>query len=197
MEWPPLATAPRTARGVPRPTLFLDRDGVLVVDRGYLARAQEVELIAGVPEALRRAREQGYQLIGVSNQSGLGRGLFTAADLDAVMHRVTALLAAAGASLDGFFYCPHAPQEDCRCRKPRPGLLEEAAERFAWVPERSWVIGDKVSDVDLALRHGLRPALVLTGHGAAQADRLAGRPAVPVLADLPAAIDHVLTGARA
>jgi len=196
MQWPPPARGSRGQRGEPRPTLFLDRDGVLVIDRGYLARARDVELIAGVPEALRRARAHGYRLVGVSNQSGLGRGHFTADDLDGVMRRFTDRLAAAGAPLDAFYYCPHAPQDGCRCRKPAPGLLEEAADRFAWIPERSWVIGDKLSDLDLALQHGLRPVLVLTGHGAEQARLLGDRPPVPVLADLPAAIDHVLTGAR-
>ena len=197
MRWLPPGEDSRPFRATPGPTLFLDRDGVLVVDRDYLARARDVELIPGVPAALRRARTAGYQLIGVSNQSGLGRGRFSAADLEAVMTRLAALLAAADASLDGFFYCPHAPDQGCRCRKPAPGLLEEAAAHFAWDPARSWVIGDKVSDVDLALQHGLRPVLVRTGHGAAQQHRLADRTEVPVVADLPAAVDHVLREDRA
>ncbi len=196
MRWPAREAAREHPTPTPRPTLFLDRDGVLVVDRDYLDDPGAVTLIPGVPQALARARAAGFQLVGVSNQSGLGRGRFTAAQLDAVMRRFTALLQRSGASLDGFFYCPHDPGAGCHCRKPAAGLLDEAAAELPWDPERSWVIGDKVSDVDLALGAGLRPVLVRTGHGAAQARDLGHRAGVPVVADLPEAVDHVLREGR-
>jgi D-glycero-D-manno-heptose 1,7-bisphosphate phosphatase len=196
MRWPACEPArahpPAAASPTPRPTLFLDRDGVLVIDRDYLDDPDAVTLIPGVPQALARARAAGFQLVGVSNQSGLGRGRFTAAQLDAVMERLTGLLQGSGAPLDAFFYCPHAPAVGCRCRKPAPGLLHEAATELPWDADRSWVIGDKISDVDLALGAGLRPVLVRTGHGAEQARDLGDRAGVPVVADLPAAVDLVL-----
>ena len=174
------------------PALFLDRDGVLIVEKDYLDDPAGVELVPGVPEALRRAREAGYLLVGVSNQSGLGRGRFTAEQFAAVMRRLDQLLEASGAPLDDFYYCPHAPGDGCRCRKPLPGMLEEAAEHHAWDVSGSWLVGDKLSDVDLALAAGLRPVLVQTGYGREQADRLGDRAGVLVADDLPAAVAAML-----
>jgi len=188
-RWPDVVLP---APGAPAPTLFLDRDGVVIVEKDYLRDPGQVELFPGVTEALRRARDAGFLLIGVSNQSGLGRGQFTLADLDAVMTRLDALLGAAGVPLDAFFYCPHAPQDGCACRKPAPGLLAEAARHLAWDPARSWVIGDKISDVDLALGVGLRACLVRTGYGSQQERRLGERTAVLVADDLPAAVTAIL-----
>ncbi|MBD3221784.1 HAD-IIIA family hydrolase [bacterium] len=189
-RWPDIEPPARDA--TPRPTLFLDRDGCLNVDRDYLADPAQVELVPGAAGALRRARAAGYRLIGVSNQSGLGRGRFARAELDAVMTRLDELLRAADAPLDAFYYCPHAPQDGCACRKPRTGLLDEAAREFFWDPARSWVIGDKVSDVDLARAAGLRGILVLTGHGADERRRLVDREGVLVRPDLAAAIATAL-----
>lgn len=193
-RWP--ESAPCTGETVVRPTLFLDRDGVIVVEKDYLRDPDAVELVPGAATALRRAREAGFQLIGVSNQSGLGRGRFGPAEFGAVMTRLDELLAAAGCPLDGFFYCPHAPDDGCACRKPGTGLLAEARRAFAWDPVRSWVIGDKVSDVDLARAAGLRGILVLTGHGAVEVDRLGDRPEVLVRRDLAAAVAAILEEAR-
>jgi histidinol-phosphate phosphatase family protein len=175
----------------PRPTLFIDRDGVIVVEKDYLADPEEVELVDGAADALRRARQAGWRLVGVSNQSGIGRGRFGVAEFEAVMTRLDAILVAAGCPLDAFFYCPHAPDDGCACRKPRPGLLDEAAREIVWEPARSWVIGDKVSDVDLALGAGMRGILVRTGHGTRQEAKLADRDAV-VCDDLAGAIAHIL-----
>jgi len=180
----------------PGPALFLDRDGVVIEDRHYLADPDDVVLVAGAAAAMVRARDAGFRLVGVSNQSGLGRGLFGPEALAAVMRRVDELLAAGGARFDAFHYCPHAPEQACRCRKPEPGLLDEAAERVPWIPEGSWVVGDKASDVELALRAGLGAVLVLTGYGAdadaAVAEAHAGNPRVLRAADLPAAVAAVL-----
>ncbi len=188
-RWP---ETPLPPPGAPAPTLFLDRDGVVIVEKDYLRDAGQVELFPGVTEALRRARDAGCLLVGVSNQSGLGRGHFQPADLEAVMARLDALLRAAGVPLDGFFYCPHAPEAACACRKPAPGLLAEAARHFAWDPARSWVIGDKISDVDLALGAGLRACLVRTGYGSQQERRLGERKDVLVADDLLAAVVAIL-----
>lgn len=148
------------------PVLFIDRDGVVIVDQDYLADPAGVELLPGVPAALAKAAAAGFALVGISNQSGLGRGRFGFAELESVMRRVDEVLAGAGVMLDAMYYCPHAPADGCRCRKPGPGLLEEAAAAFTWEPAASWVIGDKASDVALGRRHGLGAVLVGTGYGA-------------------------------
>jgi len=181
------------------PALFLDRDGVVIVDRGYLGDPDQVKLLPGVAETMVRARKAGYLLIGVSNQSGLGRGLFSRDDLERVMIRQDALLREAGARFDGFYYCPHAPGEGCRCRKPGPGMFEEAAATCRWDPARSWVVGDKASDVAFARDNGLGAVLVLTGYGADQQDDVRRRwpddPRVKVASDLTEAF-AVLSGDR-
>jgi len=182
----------------PGPVLFVDRDGVLVEERHYLAAAADVALLPGAAAALARARDAGLRIVGVSNQSGLARGHFGPAEFAAVMARLEELLAAAGAAWDAFYYCPHGPDDGCGCRKPRPGLLEEAARRVPWRGHRAWVVGDKESDVALARGADLEAVHVLTGHGAAEAPRVAARwggdPRVRRAADLAAAVDLILAG---
>ncbi len=194
-RWCASVEAPPPAVGAPPPVLFLDRDGVLVVEKDYLRDPAAVVLMPGAAAALRRARAAGFRLIGISNQSGLGRGIFTPSQFAAVMHRFAALLREAGCPLDDFYYCPHAPEADCACRKPRTGLLREARERHAWDPARSWVIGDKISDLDLARAAGLRGVLVRTGHGRAQEAKLPPDRGDPVVDDLAAAVDLILAQA--
>jgi len=178
------------------PALFLDRDGVVIVDKDYLSDPEGVELVPGAAAAMARAARAGYLLIGLSNQSGLGRGRFGQAELEAVMARVDRELSRQGVALDAMYYCPHAPEAGCRCRKPGPGLLEEAAASFRWEAARSWVVGDKASDVELGRRHGLGAVLVGTGYGAGEAACVsAGWPADPLVrqaADLAAAVELIL-----
>lgn len=178
------------------PVLFLDRDGVIIVDKDYLSDPDGVELVPGAAAAMAQAAARGRLLVGLSNQSGVGRGLFGHAELSAVMARVDAVLADEGVTLDAMYYCPHAPGQGCRCRKPGPGLLEEASASFAWDPARSWVIGDKASDVELGRRHGLGAVLVATGHGSGQEDAVRaawpGDARVLFADDLPGAIARIL-----
>ena len=190
MRWQPAATSSLPPPG--SPALFLDRDGVLVVEKDYLCDPAEVQLVPGASEALKRAREAGYLLVGVSNQSGLGRGRFTTTEFVAVMVRFAALLQEDDSRLDDFYYCPHRPDQGCRCRKPAPGLLEEAARHHRWDPTRSWVIGDKISDLDLALQANLKPALVRTGYGREQEQRLGDRRGVMIADDLAAVVHRIL-----
>ncbi len=186
----PLPPAP--AGGRARPVLFLDRDGVLIEDLHYLREPARVRLERGAADALRRARAAGYDLVGLSNQSGIGRGLYTEEEFAAVQRRVDDLLSADGIALDALFYCPHAPAAGCRCRKPGPGLLEEAALLFTWLPALCWLIGDKRSDLQLARAAGLRACLVRTGKGAAAERELAGGEADLVAEDLAAAVPLIL-----
>lgn len=187
--------APATALA-PAPVLFLDRDGVVIEDRHYLADPEGVVLVAGAADAMRTAHAAGFRVVGVSNQSGLGRGRFGPGEFAAVMERLEQLLASEGAAFDAFHYCPHGPDDGCRCRKPAPGLLEEAALRVPFDPARSWVIGDKASDVALALGAGLGAVLVHTGYGAGASAgvqaRWGGEPRVLQAPDLPAAIAAIL-----
>lgn len=148
-----------------RPAVLLDRDGTIIVERDYLSDPALVELEAGAAEGLRALAEAGFVLAVLTNQSGIGRGYFDLAAAEAVNARVAALLAAEGVSIAGWYLCPHAPGEDCECRKPRPGMALQAAAELGLDLSRSWVVGDKGSDVGLADAVGARAILVTTGHG--------------------------------
>jgi phosphoheptose isomerase len=146
--------------------VVLDRDGTLVVERHYLSTPEQVELIPGVAGGLRLLREMGLGLVVITNQSGIGRGFFDATRLSLVHDRMLELLAAEGIHLDGIYVCPHTPEDDCLCRKPKPGLLQRAASELAFAPEAAFVIGDKSCDIDLGRRVGATTFLVRTGYGA-------------------------------
>lgn len=184
-----------------RPAIFLDRDGTLIVNKHYLSDPREVEIIPGVAEQLGRAAQAGYRLVVISNQSGVARGLMSEQSVQEVNLRMQALFQEAGVTLDRMLYCPHHPTEgsnlryrrSCRCRKPGPGLVEEAALDLNIDLRRSWVIGDSVDDLNLAYGMGLAGKLVRTGHGeqtAAQSPpHLRG---FPVYADAAEAIAEIL-----
>lgn len=139
--------------------VFLDRDGTLVRDSGYPHRPEDYELLPGVVEALRRLGAAGFRLAIVTNQSGIHRGYFD----EAAFHRFQRLLlddlAAGGVRIEATYWCPHRPDEHCRCRKPEPALLERAARELDADLPASWVIGDSERDVDLAKRAGCRGAI--------------------------------------
>lgn len=145
--------------------VVLDRDGTLVVERHYLSDPAELELTEGAADGLRRLAALGLGLVVVTNQSAVGRGLFDQARLDAIHARLEEMLAAEHVALDGIYVCPHRPEEDCSCRKPRTGLLERAGRELQFVPAESFVIGDKASDIELGRRAGATTILVRTGYG--------------------------------
>jgi len=132
---------------MPRRALFLDRDGTLITDVGYPRDPDQVEIIAGAIEAL-RVLQRDWALVVISNQSGIGRGLITEAEARAVHERFLAQFAAAGVAFAGSYYCPHAPDAACRCRKPAPGLLHDAARDLDLDLAASVMIGDKPSDLE-------------------------------------------------
>ncbi|MCX7828541.1 MAG: HAD family hydrolase [Thermanaerothrix sp.] len=140
--------------------VFLDRDGVIIRDVGYLGEPAGVELLPGVPKALGRLKEAGWMLVVVTNQSGIGRGFFSEEDHLMVRRRMEELLYDFGVRLDGYFHCPHGPMEGCFCRKPRPGLVLKASWELQIDPARSFVVGDKMSDVELAWNVGALGILV-------------------------------------
>lgn len=144
------------AQGPSGPVVFLDRDGTLIHDPGYLRDPEQVRLLPGVAEALVRFSAAGYGLVVISNQSGVGRGLIAIEALQAVHLRLEVLLAAEGLSLLGAWYCTHRPEEGCECRKPRPGLLLRAGQRLGLSLGDCWMIGDRPSDADAGRSAGCR-----------------------------------------
>lgn len=139
-----------------------------MVEKHYLGDPAGVELLPGAAVGLRELRRLGYRLVLVTNQSGVGRGYFTEADVAAVHARLEALLAAEGARLDGVYCCPHRPEEGCTCRKPATGLVDRACAELGLDPHRSVMIGDKACDIELGSRCGMVTILVQTGYGATE-----------------------------
>lgn len=172
-----------------RPFAFLDRDGTLIEDRGYAWRLDDYAPLPGAYEAVARLRSAGYGVIVVSNQSGIGRGYFGAADHARFEAHLRADFASNGAPLDACYHCPHLPDAGCDCRKPATGMIERACREHDVDLARSCVIGDKAADVELARAAGCEPVLVLTGQGRAQ--RAALRGPVAVVDDLAAAVTHL------
>ena len=148
-----------------RPTVFLDRDGTIIVERHYLSDPALVELEAGAAEGLKLLQDLGYPLVVVSNQSGIGRGKFALDDAHAVNARVAELLAEHGVTIAGWYMCSHAPDTDCTCRKPLTGMPEQARAELGLSWEGCYVIGDKRIDVELGQAIGGTGMLVTTGHG--------------------------------
>jgi D-glycero-D-manno-heptose 1,7-bisphosphate phosphatase len=149
--------------------IFLDRDGTINVEKGYLYRHEDWEWIPGAVDAIRRLNELGYLVIVVTNQAGVARGFYGDEEVLSLHDKVHAELFRAGARIDDFFYCPHHPEYggrvSCQCRKPKPGMLLRAAERHRIDPRRSYLIGDRESDMEAAQAAGVRPLLVATGYG--------------------------------
>jgi histidinol-phosphate phosphatase family protein len=139
--------------------LFLDRDGTLIVDVGYPRDPAEVTLLDGAALALRGAKALGYQLIVISNQSGIGRGLIRPEEAARVQERVAEVLAEQGVVLDAAYFCPHAPDAACSCRKPSPEMLLSAARERSLDLSRSVMVGDKASDVEAGRAAGCKTVL--------------------------------------
>ena len=146
-----------------RAAVFLDRDGTLIEDTGYLSDPASVRILAGAVEALRLLQALGLPLVVVSNQSGLGRGLISAHQAATVHARFVELFERAGIVFDLVLYCPHHPDAGCDCRKPSPGLLLQAEDELALDLSRSFMIGDKLSDADSGRRAGVS-SILLTGN---------------------------------
>ena len=173
-----------------RPFAMLDRDGTIIVERHYLAEPRQVELIPGAADGLHRLVEMGFGLVVVTNQSGIGRGYFDRERVDLIHRRMSELLTAEGVRLDGIYFCPHRPEDDCDCRKPRAGLIKTAAEELGFDPQAGVVIGDNVCDIELGRRIGATTLLVRTGYGAEVASRASVEPDV-VVDDLSAAAQFI------
>lgn len=146
-----------------RPAVFLDRDGTVIKDVGYICKAEDVAILPGIPEALERLKVAGFRLVIVTNQSGIGRGYFTVADYESVHHRMLKLLGCD--PFDATYFCGDHPDLPTPRRKPGPGMLLEAAEDLGIDLGASWMVGDRDGDLQAGLSAGTRSILVRTGEG--------------------------------
>ncbi len=147
--------------------VILDRDGVINHDSDqFIKSTEEWKPIAGSLEAIARLSQAGYRVVVATNQSGVGRGLFDMAVLNAIHDKMCKAVAQAGGRIDAIFYCPHAADAECNCRKPKSGMIEEIATRYNISLEGVPAIGDSLRDLEATARLGAQPMLVLTGKGA-------------------------------
>lgn len=175
--------------------ILLDRDGVINEEvPGYVRIPAHWKPLPGSLEALKQLSDAGFTVIVITNQGGIGRGLYTEADLSLIHQTLCARIADAGGRIDKILYCPHAPEAECFCRKPKPGLLYEAASLFQLKLTEVYFVGDSLRDVEAAQTAGCIPLLVRTGYGVRtvneHGDKLKG---VVVCDDLSKAVTHVIS----
>ena len=178
-----------------RPAVFLDRDGTISEEVGYLNHTSRFRMFPFVAAAIRRLNEAGLPVIVVTNQSGVGRGYFPESLVHAVNELMTQQLAEKGAKIDAIYYCPHTSAENCGCRKPKTGMLDRAALEHTLDLQRSFVVGDRYGDMELARNARARSVLVRTGYGEGElAWHAANWPLPPdfVAEDLTQAADWIL-----
>jgi D-glycero-D-manno-heptose 1,7-bisphosphate phosphatase len=173
--------------------IILDRDGVINFDSDqFIKRPEEWKPIPGSLEAIARLNQGGYRVVVATNQSGVGRGLFDMAMLNAIHAKMHKLVMNAGGRIDAVFYCPHAAEERCACRKPLPGMYLEIAERYETTLQEVYVVGDGLRDLQAAAAVEALPILVLTGKGE-KTEKAGGLPAgTQVFADLATVVDRLL-----
>jgi D-glycero-D-manno-heptose 1,7-bisphosphate phosphatase len=182
-----------------RRAVFLDRDGTICEEIGYVNHLNRLHVYPYAAPSIRRLNEAGLAVIVVTNQSGIAQGMFTVTLLERVHEKLIAELAKGGARLDGIYYCPHKLDDACGCRKPRPGLLERAAREHGLDLAKSIVVGDRYLDLEMGFRCGAKGILVLTGYGLGDYELHQGEwPKQPnwVAKDLAEAVDIILSEAR-
>lgn len=187
--------------GAERIAVFLDRDGTIIEDKDYLSDPDGVELIPGVAEAIVRLNQRGIRAILVTNQSGVARGYFTVGTVEAIHRRLAELLTGENAFLDSIYFCPHLPHDilpvdrpPCDCRKPETGMVLRARSDHDIDLEKSFFIGDRLTDIELAERVGGTGILVRTGYGRKTLEEIGTRrPDFHVCDDLSSAIDLVFS----
>lgn len=152
---------------------FIDRDGTLIEEVNFLSRLEDLRMFSYTPEAIQMLKDNGFLIVVVTNQSGIGRGIFQ----ETAMHEIHRVIQA-DLKLDAFYFCPHLPTDGCRCRKPNTGMIEAATQDFSIDLENSWMIGDKAIDVETGFNARIKTALVLTGYGEKAAKELNRKPDV-------------------
>jgi len=166
---------------IEKPAVFLDRDGTIVYDKGYMKTSDEIELLPGAAEAIKILNENGFLVAVLSNQSGINRGMMTEEDVVKTNNKMIELLGREGAKVDYIAYCPSTPEENLPCRKPNSGMVDGMMKKFKIDICRIFVVGDKASDVKLAENIGATPILVLTGYGEETAKEITPKIVVPDL----------------
>ncbi len=177
------------------PAVFLDRDGTINEEMGYINHLSRFQLLPGVGAAIRALNRAGVKAVVVTNQSGAARGYFPPALVAEVHRHLEKMLAAAGAQLDGIYTCLHGPDDHCPCRKPKPALILEAARQLDLDLARSYLVGDRYRDVETAANAGVKGILVLSGYGRGEYEYLKGAsPVAPVhvAENLPEAVRWIL-----
>lgn len=155
-----------------KPAIFLDRDGTICREVNYLSRPEALELFPFSAEAIRILKEENFLVILITNQSGIGRGFFDEKTLSAIHEKLIFELEKEDARLDAIYFCPHVSEDKCVCRKPMTGMIEQAAKDFEIDLENSWMIGDKAADIETGFNAGTKTALVLTGYGREELQKL-------------------------
>lgn len=174
-----------------RTAVFLDRDGTLIEEADYLARAEDMKLFPFAAEAVRLLNENDFLVVLITNQSGVARGFFDENAVRAIHEKLIYDLAAQGAKLDAIYFCPHAPEDECECRKPKTQMIERANEDFAIDLQRSWTIGDKAIDVETGFNAKTKTALILTGYGIEERKKLNVEPDL-IAANLLEAVEKII-----
>ncbi|BEV73305.1 MULTISPECIES: D-glycero-beta-D-manno-heptose 1,7-bisphosphate 7-phosphatase [unclassified Paludibacterium] len=192
-------SAPKISEFVGQKAVFLDRDGTINIEKEYLYKFEDWEWIPGAIDAIGLLNRLGYLVIVVTNQAGVARGYYNEADILNLHARVDEELARAGAKIDAFYYCPHHPQfgldRACSCRKPDTGMLLAAQQSFNIALHRSWIVGDKQSDIAAGMKCGVSPILVQTGYGLRESAAVS--PEIPLAENLLSAVHYIAkSGAR-
>jgi D-glycero-D-manno-heptose 1,7-bisphosphate phosphatase len=169
--------------------VLIDRDGTLIVEKHYLCHPDQVDLIPGAAQALKRLRDADWGICVLTNQSGIARGYFATSQLADVHQKLMEKLSAVGVHLDGIYVCPHSPEAECGCRKPALGMVHQAIAKHGFDPSEAWVIGDKEVDVELGHAAGAMTILVRTGYGTQYES---SSRANFIVDDLPAAVELIL-----
>lgn len=173
--------------------IILDRDGVINKDSDdYIKSPDEWHPIDGSLEAITKLSQNGYQVIVATNQSGIGRKLFTIEALNAIHSRMKTELSQFGGVIDAIFYCPHLPKDDCRCRKPKPGLYNDISERLRIPLNKVYCIGDKMTDIKAIQSAGGKPVLVRTGKGQSEIDQGLVPDGIPIYDNLASFVNEIV-----
>ncbi len=156
--------------------IFLDRDGVINKDHGYVYKVEEFEFVDGIFEFLKEAQNRGYLLIVVTNQSGIGRGYYTLKDFEKLTEYMIQKMQENGIKIskEQIFFCPHAPEEKCKCRKPEPKMIFDAKEKFDIDLKNSCLIGDKISDIEAGIRAGVGKNILIAKNSKISMEALDG-----------------------
>jgi D-glycero-D-manno-heptose 1,7-bisphosphate phosphatase len=182
--------------------VFLDRDGTIIEDTGYVSTPQDVRFLPGSIAAIKELNQAGYKVIVITNQSGVARGFFSESMLQTIDKSIQKAVLSGGGHIDAFYYCPHHAdhgfypyRQECGCRKPSPGLIKKAAHDHQVALDQSFMIGDHSGDVTAGQQAGVRTVFVTTGHGAEEQKKLKKQPD-RIAADLAGAVNWLLKEAK-